>query len=226
LGARKLTNGVLIEDETNRCFATLTSFSTANIRTIRKHISNLLVNASGKSVHNLALALLKDSKVPRFFVYELIQHHSEAFSGLNSRLLKRLGSGIQSWSHVDAFACYLSGPAWREKLVPDELIISWADSQNRWWRRAAVVSTVPLNNKTRGGGGDIERTLMICRLVVDDRDDMVVKALSWALRELIKREPEAVKHFLNENRTMLAARVVREVNNKLNTGLKNPRQLK
>jgi 3-methyladenine DNA glycosylase AlkD len=83
---------------------------------------------------------------------------------------------------------------------------------------------VPLNNKARGGSGDVQRTLMVCRLAVTDRDDMVVKALSWALRELSKRDSKSVKQFLSEHKKTLAARVVREVNNKLNTGLKNPRR--
>ena len=50
---------------------------------------------------------------------------------------------------------------------------------------------------------------------------MVVKALSWALRELVVRDPGAVRTFLDEHD--LAARVRREVTNKLQTGLKQPR---
>jgi 3-methyladenine DNA glycosylase AlkD len=52
---------------------------------------------------------------------------------------------------------------------------------------------------------------------------MVVKALSWALRELSKRDPEAAEQFLEEHQGVLASRVLREVRNKLSTGLKNPR---
>jgi 3-methyladenine DNA glycosylase AlkD len=107
--------------------------------------------------------------------------------------------------------------------VKDNLIHSWTRSKDRWWRRAALVSTVPLNSKARGGTGDTRRTLEICQLLVDDRDDMVIKALSWALRELAKRDPTAVREFLKANQHALAARVIREVKNKLSTGLKNPR---
>jgi 3-methyladenine DNA glycosylase AlkD len=82
---------------------------------------------------------------------------------------------------------------------------------------------VPLNTKARGGSGDTPRTLEVCRALTTDRDDMVVKAMSWALRELSKRDPESVKSFLDEHQSDLAARVVREVRNKLSTGLKNPR---
>ena len=60
-------------------------------------------------------------------------------------------------------------------------------------------------------------------MLLSDRDDMVVKALSWALRELAKRDAGAVRKFLAENDGALAARVLREVRNKLTTGLKNPR---
>jgi 3-methyladenine DNA glycosylase AlkD len=53
---------------------------------------------------------------------------------------------------------------------------------------------------------------------------MVVKALSWALRVLVVHDAEAVEAFLGENEDRLAARVKREVRNKLTTGLKNPRR--
>jgi len=53
---------------------------------------------------------------------------------------------------------------------------------------------------------------------------MVAKAMSWALRELAVHDPDAVREFLNEHGHVLAARVKREVRNKLTTGLKNPKQ--
>jgi len=49
---------------------------------------------------------------------------------------------------------------------------------------------------------------------------MVVKALSWALRELSKRDADCVKAFLRTEDLRLAARVRREVRSKLETGRK------
>jgi 3-methyladenine DNA glycosylase AlkD len=170
----------------------------------------------------LALQLVRHAAAPRFFAYELILYHRQALRSLKAKSLEDLGAGNNSWGEVDAFASYLAGPAWRERQVSDSLIQSWAHSPDRWWRRAALVSTVPLNNKARGGSGDSKRTLIICDALVTDRDDMVVKALSWALRELSKRDPKSVRTFLREHEGVLAARVVREVNSKLKTGLKNP----
>ncbi len=159
----------------------------------------------------------------RFVAYELVHHHKPSFDSLNAGSLEELGQGLDSWGAVDSFACYLAGPAWRERQVSDALIKRWAVSKDRWWRRAALVSTVPLNLKSRGGSGDQSRTLDICAMLVNDRDDMVVKALSWALRELAKRYPKAVREFLAEHADELAPRVLREVNNKIVSGLKNAR---
>lgn len=55
-----------------------------------------------------------------------------------------------------------------------------------------------------------------------DGEDAVVKALSWALRKLSERDPDAVRSFVARHDERLAARVRREVRNKLATGLKNP----
>jgi len=117
---------------------------------------------------------------------------------------------------------YLSGPMWARGRISDKAIKAWARSQDRWWRRAALVNTVALS---RGGNAqDFIRVSRICTLLVDDRDDMVVKALSWALREAAKKHPQLVRRFLAEHQETLAARVRREVNNKLTTGLKTPRR--
>jgi 3-methyladenine DNA glycosylase AlkD len=194
------------------------------IREARREFSRRLTKAPSELVIRLALRLMRRRAVSlRFVAYELVQHHKPAFGSLNVRLLEELGRGLDSWVAVDTFACYLSGPAWRERQITDAAIRRWARSHDRWWRRAALVSTVPLNSKARGGTGDPSRTIGVCAMLVKDRDDMVVKALSWALRELAKRNPESVRGFLAEHEHELAPRVLREVNNKLVSGLKNVR---
>jgi 3-methyladenine DNA glycosylase AlkD len=199
--------------------------STADVRSLRRGFSKRLTKAAAELVIELAIRLVdRPDFLFRFVAYELVLHHKRALQSLDANKLERLGKGVDSWVAVDTFASYLAGPAWRERQISDAVIKRWARSRDRWWRRAAVVSTVPLNNKARGGTGDAVRTLLICALLVADRDDMVVKALSWALRELSKRNPQSVRKFLKEHEGALAPRVVREVGNKLQTGLKNPRQ--
>jgi 3-methyladenine DNA glycosylase AlkD len=203
----------------------LPALKTSHVRALRREFSKRLTKADPALVLQLALNLLKLPQFEfRFIAYELVQHHRPTLASLDAPALERLGQGMDSWAAVDCFASYLAGPAWRERQISDSVVRRWAGSPDRWWRRAAVVSTVPLNNKARGGNGDPARTLEICRLLIDDRDDMVVKAMSWALRELAKRDEGLVREFLREEGGKLASRARREVENKLATGLKNPRK--
>jgi 3-methyladenine DNA glycosylase AlkD len=203
----------------------LSSLKTEHVRALRREYSKRLAQAPPEAVIELGLRLLNQPRLEaRFVAYELVSHHRAALSRLKAQDLEQFGRGLDSWWTVDTFACYLSGPAWREDQIPDSLIRRWARSKDRWWRRAALVSTIPLNNKARGGSGDTARTLAVCEMLAEDRDDMVVKALSWALRELAKRDPKAVREFLLAHKDRLAPRVIREVRNKLTTGLKNPRR--
>jgi 3-methyladenine DNA glycosylase AlkD len=198
---------------------------TQDVRAVRRDFSKRLTNTDPDFVLKLALNLQKLSAFEfRFIAYELVQNHRATVSSLDAAALEKLGNGMNSWAAVDCFACYLAGPAWRERQVGDSVVRRWSRSRDRWWRRAALVATVPLNNKTRGGAGDSPRTLDICRLLIGDRDSMVIKALSWALRELAKRDPQSVREFLKRERDKLASQVLREVENKLATGLKNPRR--
>ena len=160
----------------------------------------------------------------RWVAYELIRNHKAAFESVDDALLNEIGAGIDTWDSVDAFARILSGPAWLRGLASDALIREWSLSEDLWWRRAALVSTVALNTRSYGGTGDTGRTLAICETLAADHEDMVVKALSWALRVLAWHDASAVQAFLDTHDDRLAARVKREARNKLNTGLKNPRR--
>jgi hypothetical protein len=123
---------------------------------------------------------------------------------------------------VDQFGILVAGPAWRAGRLDEGTLHAWARRADRWWRRAALVASVPLNTRSQGGRGDTPRTLAVCEMLVEDRDDLVVKALSWALRALVAHDPHAVEAFLASHEAVLAARVKREVRAKLATGRKNP----
>jgi 3-methyladenine DNA glycosylase AlkD len=196
--------------------------NTPHVRAIRRRYSQVLRTAPAAFVFELATALLEKFG-QRWVAYELIRAHPGALALVGEAELEALGQGIDSWGAVDSFARTLAGPAWLRGQVTEELIHCWAASPDRWWRRAALVSTVALNLRSQGGPGDAPRTLAVCRRLAADPDDMVVKALSWALRELVPHDPEAVQAFVQEHQSVLAARVQREVRNKLKTGLKNPR---
>lgn len=200
----------------------LSKQNTPNIRAVRRQYSREIRGCQPDFVLDIAIRLMETRRL-RWVAYELVRFHKPTFETLTEENIERLGLGLDSWQSVDAFGCTLSGPSWRIGNLSDSAVHRWAESEDVWRRRAALVSTVGLNIRARGGTGDTARTLAVCRLLAEDHEDMVQKAMSWALRSLVVHDREAVNKFLEDCHESLAARVKREVRNKLDTGLKNPR---
>jgi 3-methyladenine DNA glycosylase AlkD len=89
-----------------------------------------------------------------------------------------------------------------------------------WSRRLALVATTGLN-RIRKDVHFPDLTLALVDRVKSERHPMMTKAVSWALRALGQKEPQAVAAYLEKNRDVLAGHVVREVENKIQTGLKS-----
>lgn len=160
----------------------------------------------------------------RQVAYELLGRRKDARALVDVLQVRALGEGNDNWASVDAFSLLVSGPVWREGQIPQREVLAWTRSGDRWWRRTALVSTVALNMRSRGGSGDVPRTLAVCNVLAEDPDPMVAKALSWALRALTQVDRAAVEIFLSEHGDAVPALVRREVRNKLETGRKNRRR--
>lgn len=202
-------------DDLVAALSTVSDPDTPSLRTVRLRFTHAWRAAPAVLILDVAARLIADR--PYAWVgYELIRHHRAAFASLSDASLSRFATGLDSWSSVDAYGRLLCGPAWAHGLATDALIDSWSRSPDRWLRRLALVSTVELD--------DALRVLAVCERLAGDRDDMVEKALSWALRALSRGDASAVRAFLAAHDAALGARVKREVGNKLATGLKNPRK--
>lgn len=193
-------------------------------RAIRLRLTQKLKAASGEDVRLIGATLARVGY--RWIGCEVIAAHRPAMRDISLKEIEELGDGLASWDEVDTFAVLVAGESWRAGRIADRDIKRWAQSKNFWWRRTALVATTVLNAKSRGGKGDAKRTLAIAEMLVADKEDMVVKAMSWALRSLVPWDAKAVAAFVEKHEGQLAARVKREVRNMLETGLKTPRKAK
>lgn len=197
--------------------------SAPKLREIVKNWRAILFDFSTAQWIKVCLLLCKqDIFECQLLAYLLLWENKKVLKALSKEQVLELGQHLDNWASTDSYCTMIAGWHWREGTLPDSQIMKWLKSENRWMRRVGVVCTVPLNIKSRGGTGDTQRTLMVCEKVIDDRDDMVVKALSWALRELSKTDKPAVETFLKQHWDRLHGRVRREVTTKLETGRKNP----
>ena len=130
--------------------------SVPTIRPIRREFTRRLSRDSADSVLAEIARVVRPSLAAgepdlRWVGYEIAHYHRPTLHSLSLAELEWLGEGLNSWDSVDVFSLYLAGPAWRQGQIEDEDVHRWARSEDRWWRRVALVSTVALNLKARGG---------------------------------------------------------------------------
>lgn len=194
----------------------------ADLRSVTLSWQKILHDFTAQQWIGLAIELVNtDNLEAQQVAYELLWRNKKALQALSLPQIQCLAKNMDNWVSVDMFCLSVTGYCWRTGVLDDQTISQWAVDENLWFRRMALVSTVPLNLRARGGMGDVERTLRICRMLVDDRKDMVIKAMSWALRELSKSDKRAVENFMEEYADRIHPRVKREVATKLLTGKKN-----
>ena len=109
--------------------------------------------------------------------------------------------GVNSWDLVDTSARVLVG----EHLDGDgEPAVGLATAANIWERRVAIVSTFAELRKGRTG-----LTFRIAELLLDDRHDLIHKAVGWLLREAGKVSERELLAFLRTHYSRLPRTTLR-----------------
>ena len=97
--------------------------------------------------------------------------------------------GVNNWDLVDISAPKIIGKYLLEK--DKSLLINYASSKKLWERRIAILSTYEFIRN-----GKYETTFNISRKLLEDRHDLIHKAVGWMLREIGKRDLIAEEKFL------------------------------
>ena len=99
---------------------------------------------------------------------------------------------VNNWDLVDTSAPYILGE--HLKSADHRLLEEIAQSSNLWARRVAMVSTLSLTKS-----GNLEPALRIAKMLLDDRHDLIHKAVGWMLREVGRKDRKQMLTFLKEH---------------------------
>lgn len=98
---------------------------------------------------------------------------------------------INNWDLVDLAAYYVIGPHLLER--PRDILYRLARSENLWERRTAILATFAFIRR-----GELDDTFAIAELLLDDPEDLVLKAVGWMLRATDTNRP-ALNAFLDRH---------------------------
>ena len=108
---------------------------------------------------------------------------------------------INNWDLVDLSAPNIVGEYLANKNK--DILYSLAKSDNLWEKRIAVLSTFSFIKEK-----NFNNSLKISEMLLNDKHDLIHKAVGWMLREIGKRNVNSEKEFLDKHykvmpRTML-----------------------
>jgi len=108
---------------------------------------------------------------------------------------------INNWDIVDISASNIVGAHLYEKDKAP--LYDLVQSKNLWERRISIISTFYFIRQN-----EFDDTLKLAKILLNDKEDLIHKAVGWMLREVGKREIEFEEEFLQEHykimpRTML-----------------------
>ncbi|GAA5520080.1 DNA alkylation repair protein [Aliifodinibius salicampi] len=99
---------------------------------------------------------------------------------------------INNWDLVDTSAEHIMGRYLADKNRA--ILYTLAKSDDLWERRIAIMSTFHFIKNN-----DFNDTLKIAKLLLNDKHDLIHKAVGWMLREVGKRKMEVEERFLEQH---------------------------
>jgi 3-methyladenine DNA glycosylase AlkD len=99
--------------------------------------------------------------------------------------------GINNWDLIDLSAPNIIGSYLLNKET--DLLFKFAASKNLWDRRIAILSTFTFIR-----ANEFAASLKICRMLLNDKHDLIHKAAGWMLREIGNRNLKAEEEFLKK----------------------------
>lgn len=110
-----------------------------------------------------------------------------------------------NWASVDGLCPEVVGSLLEKYPRLIEEIKQWAESPNRWVRRASIVSFIKLARKSRF----LDEIYEMAKSHLKDRDGLIQKANGWLLREAGKRDMSRLERFLIEHGPMIPRTTLR-----------------
>ena len=128
----------------------------------------------------------------KVFAVLLLEKLTDQFSDREFRLFESWLKRISSWAEHDGLVHYLIAPLIAAQPSRLKNVFRWADSPDRWHRRAACVALIQGTRQKMF----FPQIVRLSNRLLADKDDMVQKGLGWLLRETAKADAKRTVPYL------------------------------
>lgn len=122
---------------------------------------------------------------------------------------------INGWDLVDISSHHILGKYVLEHENEKDILYKFAKSNNLWQQRISIVSTWIFIKE-----GKYEDTLKIAEILMNNKQDLIHKAVGWMLREVGKKDFDVEYNFLAKNYKKMPRTMLRYSIEKFDEGLR------
>ncbi len=174
----------------------------AHYRTLDLDEARLLLRSPEHEVRLLSLLILLER-----------YRREEGLRDRIYRLYLDSTDSINNWDLVDITAEHIVGAHLRQRSRAP--LRRLARSRSLWERRIAVLSTFHFIKRN-----EFAETIGIAKMLLQDREDLIHKAVGWMLREVGKRDRTVLESFLDEHGALMPRTMLRYAVERLPEGAK------
>ena len=160
---------------------------------VQREVANKFGELFLEDIEKLLKSKIHEHRLTALFI--LIKQYERADKKKRARIFNfylKNTKNINNWDLVDISAPKVVGDYLLNK--PRSVLYKLAKSNNLWERRIAIISTFTFirNNEFRD-------TLKIAEILLNDKHDLIHKAVGWMLREVGKRDQKIEEEFLKKH---------------------------
>jgi 3-methyladenine DNA glycosylase AlkD len=109
---------------------------------------------------------------------------------------------INNWDLVDLSSHHIVGEYLFDK--PKDILFKLAKSNSLWEKRISIISTYYFISKK-----EFDTSLKIAEMLIEDKEDLIQKAVGWMLREIGKRDLQIEEVFLSKHYKIMGRTALR-----------------
>ncbi|TDE70380.1 DNA alkylation repair protein [Streptococcus vicugnae] len=140
----------------------------------------------------------------QYLVLDYLRAFQKYLTFEDIKKIKPFISSKQWWDSIDVLAGIVGRIGLEDTRVDDVMKI-WAQDDNLWFRRIAILHQLGRKKKTK-----LELLEWILLTNLGSREFFINKAIGWALRDFSKVNPDWVRQFLAKNEEKLSSLSIRE----------------
>ena len=150
---------------------------------------------------------------------ELLAYKAQNLEMRHLKIIEKMMREAKTWAHIDPIAILLIGSIMEKDKKMLKRLPEWAEDDNFWVRRIAILSQVLQFRKGKGNFTLFKKIVIpMLREGADwskEERFFIRKAIGWALRELAPRRPELVYDFLKTYHHQMSGLTFKEGSRKL-----------